>query len=294
MNHAKIVKEIFPITKDDIINDYNKLEQLNCNQIKNMGMSRIGTNTTDYFTAIERLDTKVKTGRSFFEWLKLRPELLKKKYIINMIKYYEKKGIKLDYKIWWRLFNLFEGSINQFKAIIAMNIYCRFKPTSILDFTMGWGGRLVGACALNIPKYTGIELNKNLKQPYTEMVSFLKQYTSTKIKLYFKDALKVDYSKIDYDLVLTSPPYYNLEIYKNVKKMTKDEWDTIFYKPLFSKTYEHLKLGGYYCLNVPDEVYKRVCLSLFGKATHQILLPKAKRFAGSTYKEYIYVWHKMI
>ena len=69
MNHAKIVKEIFPITKDDIINDYNKLEQLNCNQIKNMGMSRIGTNTTDYFTAIERLDTKVKTGRSFFIYL---------------------------------------------------------------------------------------------------------------------------------------------------------------------------------------------------------------------------------
>jgi len=181
---------------------------------------------------------------------------------------------------------------NQFKAIIAMNIYCKYKPTSILDFTMGWGGRLVGACALNIPKYTGIDLNTDLKQPYTEMVTFLKQYSSTKIKLYFKDALKVDYSKIDYDLVLTSPPYYNIEIYKGTQKITKEEWNKNFYEPLFSKTWEHLKKGGYYCLNVPEEVYKNVCLKIFGRPTHKILLPKAKRFANSTYKEYIYVWFK--
>ena len=55
-----------------------------------------------------------------------------------------------------------------------MNIYCRFNPKSILDMTMGWGGRLWGAYALNIQKYTDIDLNVSLKKPYEEMVDILK------------------------------------------------------------------------------------------------------------------------
>jgi 16S rRNA G966 N2-methylase RsmD len=99
-----------------------------------------------------------------------------------------------------------------------MDIYNRFKPTSILDFTMGWGGRLVGACAMDIPSYIGIDLNKNLIKPYEEMVKTLKELgTKTEIKLIFKDALKVDYSKLNYDCVFTSPPYYNIELYTGTK-----------------------------------------------------------------------------
>ena len=257
-----------------------------------MGMSRVGAQVVDYYTALERVKTKSRTGRNFFDWLKLKPELLKKKYVLNMINHYRKQGTPLNNKIWFRMFNLFEGSINQFKAIIAMNIYCKYNPTSILDFTMGWGGRLVGACALNIPSYTGIDLNTNLKKPYEDMVAFLKEHTTTKIKLYFSDALKIDYSKLDYDLVLTSPPYYNIEQYKGTPTQSKEDWDNNFYKPLFIKTWTHLKRGGHYCLNVPEEVYKNVCVKVLGRPSAKIILPKAKRFANSTYKEYIYVWKK--
>ena len=37
--------------------------------------------------------------------------------------------------------------------------------------------------------------------------------STTKIRMYFEDATKFDYSKIEYDMVLTSPPYYALEKY---------------------------------------------------------------------------------
>ena len=47
--------------------------------------------------------------------------------------------------------------------------------------------------------------------------------TNTKIKLMFKDALKVDYSKLDYDCVLTSPPYYNVEVYEGMKAKEDEE-----------------------------------------------------------------------
>jgi hypothetical protein len=65
---------------------------------------------------------------------------------------------------------------------------------------MGWGGRMVGAMALNQKKY-GIDNNKNLQKPYKDMVKLLKPHTDTRVKLMFKSALDVDYSKLEYDMV---------------------------------------------------------------------------------------------
>jgi hypothetical protein len=89
-----------------------------------------------------------------------------------------------------------------------MFIYNKYKPKSILDMNMGWGGRFVGACALDVEKYTGIDINTKLFKPYKDMTKFLDNKTKTKITLYFEDSVK-----FDNDLVLTSPPYYNIEMY---------------------------------------------------------------------------------
>jgi hypothetical protein len=58
-----------------------------------------------------------------------------------------------------------------------------------------------------------------------------------------------------------------------------------------------MKSGGQYCLNIPKEVYERVCVPLFGKAHSQFLLKKmdkgTKKNATKkekTYHEYVYVW----
>jgi DNA modification methylase len=148
-----------------------------------------------------------------------------------------------------------------------------------------------------VPNYIGIDLNQDLKEPYLKMVKLLKQLgTKTKIKLMFKDALKVDYSKLDYDMVLTSPPYYNVEIYEGGESKTEEEWEQEFYIPLFSKTYKHLKKGGHYALNVPQKLYKSVCLDLFGPANIKIPLKKKahpkNKLTKKGYTEYIYVWVK--
>lgn len=189
----------------------------------------------------------------------------------------------------------FQTTASVFKPIIAMDIYCRFKPTSILDFTMGWGGRLVGACALNIPHYIGVDSNHNLEAPYKQMTEFLKQHSSTQARLIFQDALTVDYSKLTYDLVLTSPPYYNIETYGNTdteQLKSKQEWNDTFYIPILQKTFKHLKNGGHYCLNVPVEIYKAVVLPTLGNPMKKIELRHAKRGQQNMYHEYIYVWKK--
>lgn len=288
----KITDEVYNITEEQAENDYKKLLDLEPNEIDTN--TKIGNTFINYYTSLQRLDTIGRRGLSFFELLERKNEFKKKKSVEKLIKFQLEKNPNANmYKVWYNVFKLYFGSISIFKPLIAMEIYNRFNPTSILDFTMGWGGRLVGACALNIPNYIGIDLNNDLKKPYQEMVKKLKELgTTTNIKLMFKNALSVDYSKLNYDMVFTSPPYYNIEIYKGTQRQTKDDWDNNFYRPIFEKTYKHLKRGGTYILNVPKEVYERVCIDLFGEANEFIPLNITKSNKRNYEGEFIYVWKK--
>ena len=101
---------------------------------------------------------------------------------------------------------------------------------------------------------------------------------------------------MDYDCVFTSPPYYDLETYRGSDKVfykTKDEWNDLFYTPLFEKTFASLKPNGSYCLNVPDYIYDSVCVALLGKCDEKFPLKKSERKPGKdVYKEFVYVWYK--
>jgi hypothetical protein len=287
----KIAKKIKNITEEEAIRDYNNLKKSDLKKVTNE--TRIGNKFVDYFTFLERLETISKKGMSYFDFIK-DTEYHKKPYIQNLLNY--QKGDDKDVAL-YRVFKLHCGSIGLFKPLTAMEIYSRFKPTSVLDFTMGWGGRLVGACALDVPNYIGIDSNKQLKEPYKKMVKLLKQLDSqTKIKLMFKDALKVNYSNLDYDCVLTSPPYYNVEIYEGMKAKSNEIWDQEFYIPLFRETYKHLKKGGHYILNIPIDLYESVCIKIFGKADIKIPLKKKghpkNSYTEKNYTEFIYVWRK--
>jgi tRNA G10 N-methylase Trm11 len=178
-----------------------------------------------------------------------------------------------------------------FRPLVAMEIYAKYKPTSVLDFTCGWGGRLIGACALNVPKYIGIDINHALEPCYQKMQEFLKTETNTTTvsEFYFQDALSIDYTSLDYDMVFTSPPYFFLESYSNNQSYeSKAEMRKKFYEPLFKKTMESLKKGGVYCLNVNEEIYKNICVELWGEAQEIIPLKKSKR--QNEYSESIYIF----
>ena len=290
----KLTEQIRPISEEEAKESYLDLAD---EKTIPPPTSTKGNKFVDYFTFNERLETTGSKGISFWEFWENKSEYMKKNYIKNLLKYFKKRGDTIAVRNLYYIFKLYFGSVGIFKPVIAMSIYNRFKPTSILDFTMGWGGRLVGAAALDIPKYTGIDLNKNLEKPYREMEKTLKELgTSTDIKLIFQDALKVDYSKLDYDMVFTSPPYYNKEIYSGTDKMTEEEWNENFYRPIFAKTWKYLKNGGHYILNVPIAVYDNVLVDLLGKA--DIIIPMntkramSEKLKQAEYKEYIYVWVK--
>ena len=284
--------QVYNFTDQDILDDFNKLVEIGCK--KHAALSTVGNNVVNKYTAVERLNTSGYQNISFYDVLFNQRQLKRENYVKKLLAFYKKnrKGYP-DIKVMFRLTNLYFSSISIFKPLIAMDVYCRFQPKCVLDFTMGWGGRLVGACALNVPKYIGVDSNRHSKTPYNKMCNFLKKHSTTDIQLYFQDALTVDYSKLEYDLVLTSPPYYNIELYDGVNnQQTKEEWNEHFYKPIFEMTYKYLKNGGHYCLNIPEEVFKTIAVKILGKPKTKIPLPKAQRTSREKYHEYIYVWQK--
>jgi len=312
MEQREISQQLKEHSQEKAKKDYIRFEEAILNHMDTIKpLSPIGLTFIETFIHTELLNTFSKHGISFYDFWWNRHFYMNRddatKNLILSIS--TNKPYLSEIKIAKQVFNLYYGGISIFRPTHAARIYHKYKPSSILDFTMGWGGRLLGASVLSIPKYIGIDSNINLKEPYEKMTSFLKSSTktTTEIDLYFQDALTVDYATLDYDMVFTSPPYYNKELYKetatqwNTKK-TPQEWNDTFYKPLFQMTWNHLKPGGYFCLNVPCHLYQDVCIPLFGEATDTIALKKYNRIlpqkkqkqtnVGQKYEENIYIWSK--
>lgn len=157
------------------------------------------------------------------------------------------------------------GSIVMFKATTAKYLYQKYNAASVLDPTAGWGGRMLGAWALNID-YTGIDTNINMVRAYDNMIHFLSNKTvepnfleieMPKLNMIWQSALDVDFSKLDYDFVLTSPPYVNLELYEHMEPWESDQkFYTEFFIPLWQKCIDNIKKSGHVCFNISPKMYE--------------------------------------
>jgi len=292
---TQIANKIKDITVDDLEDDMGKLIQIGKDAYTTSSRSRIGNNVVDYFTFRQRLETKGKYDINFFEFIQNIEEFKKKKFIQTMLTYYKdvknKNNTKNEYIVLKEVYNICISAINIMRPLNCMEIYTKYKAKRVLNFCAGWGGSAVAAAALNLDAYYGVEINLDLKQPYDNMIQFLKTRCATKFENIIADAVDVDYSNMIYDTVFSSPPYYFLEKYaNNVKYSSKKEMDDKFYRPLFAKTYNGLQSGGHYIINVCKEVYDNVLKGLLGDANESFPLKKSKRQNNHT--EMVYVWVK--
>ena len=293
---AQIAKQIKNITLEDVDDEMTKLIQIGGNASTMSPRSRIGNNVVDYFTFTQRLSTRGKYNINFYEFIVNIDEFKKKKFIQNMLHYYDttknKTKKKNYYTVMKEVYNICISAINIIRPLVYMEIYTKYNPSCVLDFCAGWGGAAVAASALNIPRYIGIEINQSLVDPYDKLIEFLKERSKTNVQLIFDNAVTIDYSKLDYDVVFTSPPYYFIQKYENnTEYSSKKEMDDKFYTPLFSNTYTNLKENGIYALNINKEVYENVCIKLFGPAHDIYPYKKSKR--QNNYDEIVYVWKKV-
>ena len=290
-----IAKTIKNISFEELEQEMNKLIKIGSNADTITERSKIGNNVVDYFTFVQRLETKGKYDVNYFEFLVNLDKFREKKFIQNMLKYYEdvknKNKTKHEYKVLKEVYNICISAINIMRPLNCMEIFSRFNAKRVLNFCAGWGGSTVAAAALNLDAHYGVEINNDLIEPYDNMLSYLRTKSTTEFGVYFSDAASFNYSLLDYDTVFASPPYYFIEKYaNNIIYKSKTDMEEKFYKPVFTNTYSYLKKGGHYIINVCKEVYENVLKNILGEA--HIIFPLKKSKRQNNYTEMVYVWIK--
>lgn len=195
------------------------------------------------------------------------------------------------------------GSIVMFKSVTAKYIYKKYGATQVLDPTAGWGGRMLGAWSLGID-YVGIDTNVELKPAYDGMIDFLMNKTQSfgnnlfevdhksNLTMIWESCLTVDYSKIDYDFVLTSPPYINMELYRGMDPWQSDKsFYEDFFIPLFNKCINNIKKGGTVCFNISPKMYADALkYGLTPCDSEEDLLQQLGQKMGKKKQDKIYIW----
>ena len=298
------------ISNQDAINDFLALKRMAKDDINPNSLA--GNKTVDWGTERARRKTKYR-NHSFIEMWNRKD---RRKKMMEFARRVKKKDPKRSIEGCIRsAIDLQWGTVNTMRAAAAVQMYKKYKATRVLDFTAGWGARMIAAMALDID-YIGIDTNTDLKPGYAKIIKLLKPYTKSKVKMIWKEAQKVKYSKLGkYDYVFTSPPYEYLEAYENMTNYEKKGSKIVqpsssqkikmddsakFYEeflvPTLKKVYKYLPRNKFICLNMPDIMYDKI-KSRWKKVTKCEDYKIIKRTGGPVGKnrrgkELIYCWKK--
>lgn len=129
-----------------------------------------------------------------------------------------------------------------------------YKPKVVLDPCAGWGGRMLGVVASGA-NYIAFEPNTKTYNNLQRLIDFLG--IKDKVTIICDDAMNMDnYDISNVDLIITSPPYFDLEVYTNeaTQSITKHtnykDWSEYFLLGIIEKCNSKLNIDGVSCWNV--------------------------------------------
>ena len=136
-----------------------------------------------------------------------------------------------------------------------MKLACiKYKPDIVLDPCAGWGGRLLGATSYGA-HYIAFEPNTTTYNNLNRLVDFLG--IRNQVTLICDDARNMNsYDFPSPQLILTSPPYFDLEIYTHEptqsvnNTLTYQEWADNFLKVIIQDSLARSKNLAISCWNV--------------------------------------------
>jgi tRNA1(Val) A37 N6-methylase TrmN6 len=150
-----------------------------------------------------------------------------------------------------------------FPASLARDLINEFAEGGrVLDPCAGWGGRLVGFLASDATEYDGTDASpyqcdgdQLIYDTFRDVTQGDKTVTIT-CSPFEKRTLRNDY----YDMAITSPPYFDTEKYLGGEQSREtsanyEQWRDTFYRVLIQKTFDALKAGGIFCLQVGSQRY---------------------------------------
>jgi hypothetical protein len=154
-------------------------------------------------------------------------------------------------------------TVSNFRPAVAKAIYEIFNPRLTLDFSAGWGARLLGAMAAGVP-YIGIDPNTVTTSDNRRLLATLRGlFPHMHFDVMLGAACAEDFlghqQFENLDLIFTSPPYFNTEKYCDQKTQsylrypTRESWYDKFLRVCIEGAFLDLADGGHLVLNVnPD------------------------------------------
>ena len=179
---------------------------------------------------------------------------------------YTLKFPKIDKSTLRTMLGLRKYICSQFKPNAAKALYDYFNVKNVLDFSAGWGDRLAGFYAsMNTELYVGIDPRKENHPIYEQQARYYDSHLTffeneKKVKFHCDAAEDFNYDDYEdtFDIVFTSPPYFNVERYSYddtqswVRYKNIDAWNTQFLQRTLDNLWPTIRSGGKLCVNISD------------------------------------------
>lgn len=235
----------FNYSNDELLNDWEKLKKYTNNGFSTAAQTRPGMKLCEHFFP-NFFDIKNSKGIGFKDYW--TGEKLQK--VIR----WNRQSHSTPYLSEMRRGVIFCNGLTKntmYRPHLAKMINLYYKSNNTIDSCCGWGGRLLGTIAAGA-SYTGYEPNNETYQHLLELCDFLN--IKNKVTLYNNGAENAILT-MQYDLSLTSPPYYNLEIYSTDITQSEnqynnyEEWKINWLFPVINNFSQHSKIT---CWNVAN------------------------------------------
>jgi tRNA1(Val) A37 N6-methylase TrmN6 len=206
--------------------------------------------------------------------------------------------------------------VSNFRPVVAKAVIERYSEDgeSVLDFSSGYSGRLLGCMALD-RSYLGIDPNRNQVRNSRKLLRTVSKFISLTSKYVIEGGCAEDVlpnlRRSSFHLIFSSPPYFNLERYSQeptqsyIRYPRYQLWKECFLERILVASERLLRDGGYLVVNVAnsggypiaDDCFKIGRQILQHVATQSILLarkPYLKSHENGRYKpEPLFVFRKL-
>ena len=238
----------YSYSDSDLLNDWNSLIKWNARVDSMASTQRVGMKLCEHFFP-NFFDIENKDGNSF-------KSLWKADKLEKVLRWNRKshstpylselrRGIYFNYKL---------AKSTMYRPQMAKMVVTNLGAKRVLDPCAGWGGRMLGSVAAGA-EYVAFEPNTETYEGLLKLIKLLG--IEDKVRIIKDSALEMDkYDIGEFDLILTSPPYFDLEVYSHEDTQsikgcdTYSMWVNNFLKPLIELSISHMKQNGWSCWNV--------------------------------------------
>lgn len=218
---------------------------------------------TDYFNEKPRMKAKVKYQKfSPLEFYKENEKVINEKFKdikSNKIRMYEMREYIYD--------NTREATLFKISCILSVFKYVEtdrninMKDMRILDPSSGWGDRLIAFTSMNVKEYVGFDPNRTLQKGYDNIIKTITKLS--KVKNHYEvicdgfENMSEEFNN-HFDIVFTSPPYFDVEDYvddkkQSIKKFNNiDLWKNNFFSKYLENCVNAVKSGGLIFIHISN------------------------------------------